>query len=218
MKRKLKRTKWLTISRVLGATALGLLVFLLTQSSVVLENIETAPARAKKLMNQLQNWYYDDSSWSGIWSTKAEGYIDYFELSEVDFRIEISAEQGVIGGIVSAPEICQALPLFDFVMLEGNISGHDLKAVAFDFINGKRVELFSFRMSLNKENNTATVYPTQKPNKIFERVAKVRKHPQDSISPPNGARDYCASERETFLQSFKNRPEGNTKRVPLGPI
>ena len=194
-----------------------LLGWILLNGITALSNLEQFPSATRKSLNQYLSWYYDDAGWTGVWSSKAEGYVDYEELSPIDVRIEMKVEQGQIDGVISSPEICKTFPLFDFVLIEGMVSGDSIDAVAYDYIGGHRRDFVKVRLT-KSDAGIMLVTPIDGIVGLLPASAKIRLHPDEGAfdeKMPHEKTEYCAAEREEFLKKMPGRPTANGKRQPI---
>lgn len=201
-----------------AASVIGTVLYVtLTDGPTMLSNAEKIPAAFVSVKSKFLGWYYDDEAWSGMWSAFPEGYTDTedMNLSKVDLHLDINAGQGKIGGVVTTHKICQALPAFDFVLVEGAVSGNEAKITVYDFIGGKRTDFA--QLTLRREGRVMTVTPAGGRIDWFPKVARIGRHPgpaSDGISssesePPDTLAGFCkrgALRGEAGTQKPKRRP------------
>lgn len=124
--------------------------FVLKDGPTMLSNAEKLPAAIVSVKEKFLGWYYEDEAWSGMWSASREGDTEDLKLSDVDLRIDIDSKQGQIGGTIATKTICQALPVFDFLLVEGSISGSNkAEILVYDWVGGKRTKFA--RLTLRRE-------------------------------------------------------------------
>jgi hypothetical protein len=187
-------------------TAIGYIAYTLFKDApTVLSNLEKTPAAFESTKSKFLRWRYEDEAWSGTWSSFPEGYVDMgdMNLSDVDLRLEIVADQGQIGGVIATGKICQALPVFDFLLIKGEVSGGDAKITVYDFIDGKRKEFA--RLALRREGRIMTVTPIEGMVDWFPKMARIGHHP-DKGEPLNGFCKRGVSPEKAGKQKGKRRP------------
>ena len=201
---------WVTATFVLAG-------WVLLNGVTALTNLEQLPTTARRSLDRYLSWYHNDAEWSGVWSTAAEGYVDFVQLSAVDVRIEMNVAQGRIDGTIASPSLCKFLPMFDFVLLEGNVRGKTIEAVAYDFIGGKRQNFFQVRMRLDGAE-TMIVEPIEGYVELLPNAAKIRRHPGEVAIDERAlgkCPSYCSTERENFFRELPGRPKADGMRHPL---
>ena len=111
---------------VIATATAGVLFTALLNAPTILENVRKLPASIVRTKAQYLSWLHSDSEWTGKWSSSPEGIVDMedMHLSNVDMQITIWASQGGIDGTIATKKICKEIPLFDFVLLKGQVSGH----------------------------------------------------------------------------------------------
>lgn len=205
-----KAWPWITATCVLMG-------WVLLNGLVALANLEQLPSATRKSLDHYLSWYHDDAEWSGVWSTAAEGYVDFVQLSTIDVRIEMSVSQGRVDGTIASRSLCNFLPLFDYVLLEGEVRGKIIEAVAYDYIGGERHNFFKVRMQRD-DAAIMVVDPIEGRVDLLPKTAKIRRHPSEVAFDENtlgkGPR-YCAAEREKFLKTLSGRPKADGKRHPI---
>jgi hypothetical protein len=192
-----------------AAVALG---WLLTNINAVAES----PAKFLDMKDQFLAWYYEDAEWTGIWSDDVEGFIGERPITGTQSYLHVAAEHGEMGGEISTRQLCQNLPIFDFVMFEGSMHFGTVRGVAFDFFGGERKNLFAFTMK--RTVNGIEIIPTRDPNQLLpERmvIAKLATDKNPNGMTANGSQDkYCAKERdELFGKVLKRDGPQERKRV-----
>lgn len=185
---------------VAGAVSVAFTVGL--NGPTLLENARKLPAEIEKTWAQYASWRHDDEAWTGDWSTFPEGILDVTDmrLSEgVDLKISLWAEGGEIGGVIAAGTICSALP-YDYLQLQGRVSGNIAQLEVWDILQGRRV-VFD-HLKLLREGDVITVHPAAGSD-WFPANARIGRHPVPD---------------EAFVSHFCKRPitgtgSANAKRV-----
>ena len=139
------KTPWYKRAWVVVTFVSSVLIGLLSQGSTLLSNAEKLPGDFDRVLGKFLSWHYDDSGWAGLWSGNPEGYVDSVDmkLSETDVKLHLYADRGRIGGEVAMKSICRVVPIFDYLLLEGSVSGNIATIVAFDHIGGRRENFFT---------------------------------------------------------------------------
>src|SRR5690606_3567073 len=105
------------------------------------ENGRRLPAQISQTWGQYLSWVKEDDEWTGRWTGHPEGYVDVesLNLSDSDSEIVIWAKQGRLDGTVASRELCRSFPLFNYVLLDGAVSGDSAEVLVFDFVFGRQV-------------------------------------------------------------------------------
>lgn len=181
------------------ATAVGAIAFTLgLNGPTLLQNIRKLPAELEMTRDQYLGWLKEDAAWTGHWSTFPEGVVDIadMKLSEgVDLKISLQAKNGEVGGTIASGTICSQLPIFDFLLLRGSVSGNVANMEVWDIIGG-HARVFE-RFKLVRENDIITVLPDAGDRSWFTAGARLGRHPDED---------------ESFMQDFCKRHTG--KEVP----
>lgn len=194
---------WLLIT-LIGAGVYGLLA----NGPTLLSNAEKLPSEFERVSDKFLSWYYKDQAWTGLWSANPEGYVDTedMKLSDVDIKLHLVAEHGWIDGEVAMKSICSVVPMFDYLLLEGKVSGDIATITAFDFIGGKRKNFFRF--TAKRDGVVITVSQKEGAQGWLPSVpVRVGLHPlHDGEDPYNQLTGTCRVEKEELME--KIRPEG----------
>ena len=62
------RTFWLLVG--------GVISFVLLNGVNMLTNLRNMPSETEKTYHKLQSWYYNDTKWTGTWSSREEGNLN----------------------------------------------------------------------------------------------------------------------------------------------
>jgi hypothetical protein len=156
-------------------------------------------------------WYYDDKAWTGVWSARPEGYVDSgdMKLSDTDLMLNLIVDHGKVGGDLSTKAICKINPMFDYLMLEGDISGDTATITAFDFIGGKRENFFRF--TAKREGVVMNVELKEGFIDWIPRPVRIARHPDEGEDPYANMPGLCADEKGKFMKQI--RPSGLEKGV-----
>ena len=197
------RRVWFLITLV-GAGLYGLLA----NGPMLLSNAEKLPSEFERVSGKFLSWYYEDQAWTGLWSANPEGYVDSVEmkLSDVDIKLHLLSEHGRIGGEISMKSICRVVPMFDYLLLEGKISGDIATITAFDFIGGERKNFFRF--SAKRDGVVITVAPGEGAQEWLPAVPeRIGLHPsREGEVPYDHLTGTCRVEKEELMK--KIRPSG----------
>lgn len=178
---------------------------LLANGPVLLLNAERLPSEFERVSGKFLSWYYEDQAWTGLWSANPEGYANFVEmkLSDVDIKLHLLSEHGRIGGEVSMKSICRVVPIFDYLLLEGKVSGGIARITAFDFIGGKRKNFFRF--SAKRDGVVITVFREEGAEEwLPETPARIGLHPpRDDEDPYVQLAGACRVEREEFIKTVR---------------
>jgi len=198
------------------------LAWVLLNGVAAMQNAEQFPDIFAKTRDSLLSRYYDDSSWTGVWSNSPEGYADSSDvtLSDVDVYLQLQTAQGTVDGTIATRKLCRQLPFaVDGVLFRGEVSGKVIHGMAFDYIGGKQVKLASVSIQRDAiDASVLTVYVTEDGLESFPLKARIRrdfnKKPMD-IQADDGT--YC--EAELYLDgrtvSKKRKPVTELQRSLL---
>ncbi|MBW8365309.1 MAG: hypothetical protein K0M39_12225 [Rhizobium sp.] len=198
----LYRRLWFLLSLV-GAGLYGLIL----TGPALLSNAEKLPAQFERVSGRFLSWYKEDQAWEGLWSASPEGYIDAedMKLSDVDVKLHILAEHGRIGGEIATKSICRTIPMLDYLLLDGKVSGDIATITAYDFIGGKRKDFFHF--TAKRDGVVITVALKEGEQEWLPAPARIGLHPRRKGEDPyDQLTGTCGEEREEFMR--KIRPSG----------
>jgi len=197
------RRVWFLITLV-GAGLYGLLA----NGPTLLSNAERLPSEFERVSGKFLSWYYEDQAWEGLWSANPEAYVDLVEmkLSDVDIKLHLLSEHGRIGGEISMKSICRVVPMFDYLLFEGKISGDIATITAFDFIGGERKNFFRF--SAKRDGIVITVSPEEGTQEWLPTIpVRIGLHPsRQDEKPYDHLTGTCRVEKEDLMK--KIRPSG----------
>lgn len=196
------RRAWFLLSLV-GAGLYGLLA----NGPTLLSNAEKLPAEVERVSGRFLSWYYEDQAWEGLWSANPEGYVDTedMKLSDVDVKLHLLAEHGQIGGEIATKSICRAIPMFDYLLLEGKVSGDTASITAFDFVGGERKNFFRF--TAKRDGVVITVSLKEGAQDWLPASARIGLHPhREGENPYDQLTGTCSVEKEDIMK--KIRPSG----------
>jgi hypothetical protein len=194
------RRVWFLITLV-GAGLYGLLA----NGPMLLSNAEKLPSEFERVSGKFLSWYYEDQAWAGLWSANPEGYVDSVEmkLSDVDIKLHLLSEHGRIGGEISMKSICRVVPMFDYLLLEGKVSGDRATITAFDFIGGERKNFFRF--SAKRDGVVITVSPEEGSREWLPAVpVRIGLHPsREGEDPYDQLTGTCRVEKEELMKRIR---------------
>lgn len=197
------RRVWFLITLV-GAGLFGVL----SNGPMLLSNAEKLPSEFERVAGKFLSWYYEDQDWEGLWSANPEGYVDSVDmkLSDVDIKLHLLSEHGRIGGEIAMKSICRVVPMFDYLLLEGKVSGDIATITAFDFIGGERKNFFRF--SAKRDGVVITVSPKEGAQEWLPSVpVRIGLHPtREDEDPYDQLTGTCKVEKEELMK--KIRPSG----------
>jgi len=194
------RRAWVVLS-FLGAALYGLIA----NGPTLLASAEKLPGEYQRVSGQFLTWYYEDREWEGLWSASPEGYVDIgdMKLSDVDIKLHLAVEHGRIGGEIATKAICRAVPMFDYLLLEGQISGNTATVTAFDFIGGERKNFFRF--TVQRDGAVIAISLKEGSPEWLPPAARIGLHPGNE-DPYKSLTGTCSVEREALLKQI--RPKG----------
>lgn len=205
--------------------SIAALALLLTNINTILSNLRLLPSEVRKTSDQFHEWYGEYDAWKGHWSSFPEGLVNMeaLNLSDEDFRIDIDeTKEGIISGTIETTSICDKTPVFQELLLEGEISsaGH-ARADVFDFIGGHR-RVFA-RIRLLRDDYIMTIVPEDDPAGLFSKGTRIARDPNE-FGGVGDRPSICGDKREKFFMEAVRRAEeaqgvGTTDQVPqLGNV
>lgn len=191
--------KWLTTGKIIFAAVVAFLGWFLSGSNQILSNISSLPKDLSGLNKQAQSWYYDDEWWSGVWSTDTEYMFQISDAqvsTDVDFKMELEVNQGIVSGTISSRKVCELMPLIDGTLLEGRLDNDKIRAVVYEIISNERVNLAL--IEVRKTNEGIAVVSLRDDVGFIPNEVKAIKQPADKKFSP-----FC-------------QPELDARRAKLG--
>jgi len=173
----------------LVAVGVGTIAFTLgLNGPTLLQNIRKLPVEVEITRDQYLGWLKKDAEWAGDWSNFPEGHVDMADmrLSEgVDLKITLQSKNGELDGTITSGRMCSNLPVFDFLLLRGSVSGNTAAVEVWDIIGGHQRTFENLR--LVREGNVITVQPERGASSWFPADARIGRHPETTIGFMNGA-------------------------------
>lgn len=177
------------------------LALLLTNVTSILSNARALPGEVRKTSDQFSGWYGDYQGWKGRWTNDLEGMVDAagLSLSSQPFRIDIDdTASGDIVGTLETKGICDKLPLFENLLVDGSISSSKYATIhVFDFIGGYRREFAVLR--LEREGQVMRVTPLADHARVFARESRIARDPE-GIGGPDNREAICPGKRAKFIE------------------
>lgn len=165
---------WLWLTGALAAVAL-----LLTNLTSILTDARGLPGEFQKTSDQFWQWYGEYEAWKGYWTNSPESDVtaEDLQLSHTAFRLEIeTAADGTFAGWIETPGICDKVPFFETLMIDGTIdSASRSEANIWDSVGGHR-RVFA-RVALERDGDVITVRPTDDPGGIFSKATRIGRDP-----------------------------------------
>ncbi|MCT8283564.1 hypothetical protein [Xanthomonas translucens] len=196
---------------VVSATSVVVSAILLKGPNL-LQNARILPSEVRQTTSQFQSWAKEDASWTGNWTSFPEGIVDMADmhLSNVDMQITIWASQGDIDGTIATKSICKSIPVLNYVLLRGKVSGDTAHVVAWDIVQGHKTDFAE--LTLVRDGGVITVRPTSGRKEWFPLAARLGRHPDESGVEPEPDQTFCNEERKAFKSASR---AGSTQA--LGP-
>jgi hypothetical protein len=196
-----------TFIAFIGAAIGGLLL----DGPTMLSNAEQLPSSFGRVKDSFLGWYFEDEKWTGRWSTNPETYVDQedMDLSTADLRLEIVSKNGEIDGTIATKKICAAIPVFDYVLITGSISGNKAEILVFDVIGGRKQEFA--KLSLQRAGVIMTVTPKEGAVDWFPAKARIAHHTYGDQNEE--FHKLCKEEREAFSVERRRRA-GRLLEIP----
>jgi len=198
------KTTWMIISYICG-----MIYVAVTNAPQFFENLQKTPATVISTYNQFSSWYFDDDSWSGLWSSNTGFSVDWqdMHLSDTDLVVSMESYQGTISGVIFTKNVCNTIPLLGMLMLEGKVNffGESADGMLFEYIDGSRKNLSTIK--LTKNGSLLDVLPINDRFKFIPAKIKIIKQIEiedesKSLLPndENGFIDVCKEQREKLFK------------------
>lgn len=194
---------------VVSATSVVVSAILL-KGPTLLQNARVLPAEVRQTTSQFQSWAKEDAEWTGRWSSFPEGIVDMADmrLSDVDMQITVWASQGNIDGTIANKNICKSIPVLNYVLLRGEVSGNTAYVTAWDIVQGQKTDFAELK--LVRDGNVITVTPSSGRTDWFPATARLGRHPAEPGIEPEPDQTFCAQEQNEFFEKLRpsTRNEG----------
>ena len=97
------------------------------------------------------------------------------------------------------------MPLFDYVLIEGKVSGTKANILAFDMIGGSRKNLAKF--NLTRDGIVLTVVPSEGAKAWLPQPVRIGLHPDEtSDAAYKSLSGFCKAERDALKQLRREKP------------
>lgn len=175
----------------------------------MLENLQKLPGLTESTWSQFKVWRAEDKEWTAVWSSSGEGYVDNadMKLSNVALQLDLTVTEDQVDGTVASRSICEAMPLVEFVLLEGTANGRRAEVRVYDFIAGSRREFAVLELRRGGDG-VMTVLATKDHLGLFPEEARLAKH----FSTEENQLD---AELREFCTQRSRRSSGVRKPQPL---
>ena len=187
---------------VVSATSVVVSAILL-KGPTLLQSARVLPGEVRQTASQFQSWAKEDAEWTGHWSSFPEGIVDMADihLSNVDMQITIWASQGDIEGTIATKGICNSIPVFNYVLLRGEVSGNTAYVTAWDIVQGHKTDFAELK--LVRDGNVITVTPSSGRKDWFPAAARLGRHPAEPGTEPEPDQSFCDQERKAFFDKLR---------------
>ncbi len=183
------------------AGALTALALLLSNLTSILSNARELPEEWGKTSGQFWDWYGEYDAWKGEWTTSPEGIVDGgdLQLSKIGFRLQIDETGGgSIVGSIETPGICQKIPYFEMLMVEGTIDNASrAEAKLWDIVGGHRREFA--RVLLERNDDVMIVKPLADPAGVIPASTRIARDPGNAFGEQE-AGGLCPDKRMKFVE------------------
>lgn len=215
------KNKAVTRAQAIGAALVTSLAWFLLNGVTALQNAEQLPDAYTKTRDSILSRYYDDSSWTGVWSSNPEGYVDSedVQLSDVDVYLELHTGQGNVDGTIATHKLCTRLPFAtNGILFKGKVSGNGVQGIAYDYIGGKEVQLASIK--IHRDSNDSSILLVNVGNDALESLplkARIRRDfNREPFNMKSTDSPYCEPVRypNGHIRSQKRKPIAELQRTP----
>lgn len=208
-------TPWYRRALVITTAGIAALSAVLINGPTLLQNARSMPKEFRETKSQFESWVKEDDEWTGHWSSFPEGVANMsdMKLSDTDLEITVTSTQGRIDGTIATKAICRSIPIVNFVLLRGQVSGNSADVVAWDIVEGYDREFAT--LTLTREGDVMTVVPTGGHTAWFAPMVRIGRSPSVEEDGPSPSGDYCAEQREAFMKALEalgDRPTHANKK------
>lgn len=217
----MKKTWWQKVwaSRTVWGVVGGAVAWVLANGVESLSNLRKLPSEVQSTYHMFQSWYYDDSLWTGTWSSREEGHIDDYKQAEMPLKLTVGTERGKVFGEMFNRSVCELNPMLPPVLVEGEIVGGKLIAYAFAYVGGQRNFLYSFSATSSDKEPVITLSPLKDPLGLMPSSARLVQHieatPSGDVSASGQEAGHpdleCPESPSQYMQRL--RKEGKLKSV-----
>ncbi len=196
-----KKPRWY-MNRFLWATVGSILTFVIMKGPTALANAARLPAAYEQTIAKFQSWRFNDSDWTGVWSSMAEGYVDANDLptlTSTNLRVELEVSQGQVGGIISTGKICDDVPAFHYLFLDGRIKKGRIEAVVWDVVGGKHKNFATFT-AVRDGTVDLIIVSKQDPMGLLPNEARIRRHPGEKPLSQSSKFIYCPGGKKSLRE------------------
>lgn len=186
------------------ASATGVVVSaILLKGPTLLQNARILPGEVRQTASDFLSWAKEDAAWTGHWSSFPEGIVDIADmrLSDVDMQITLWASQGDIDGTIATKSICRSIPVLNYVLLRGEVSGNTANVIAWDIVRGHKTDFAELK--LVRDGDVVTVTPTSGRKDWFPTTARLGRHLGESGAEPEPDQTFCDEERKAFFNKLR---------------
>jgi hypothetical protein len=202
--RRLTKNGWLWLTGGIAALAI-----LLTGVNQIARESREAPSEWGKTAKELSNWTYGYEDWKGEWTYFPEGRVDIADMQLTSHPIRLDVEisdGGQISGTIESQGICDKVPYFTDLALDGqiNLLG-DAEVRVLQWVGGY-LRQFA-KMKIHRDGDLMEVTPTDDPLGIFPGPLKIAKMPLNIAEKSS----FCDGKEEKFILRALNRVKSETK-------
>jgi hypothetical protein len=208
-----------TTKLALVITTIGsIIAFVLLKGPEALNNIQILPDTYSTTESKVKSVYYNDKYWSGIWSANTE--YDYTseegDTSNTDIVITMGITEGKAFGSFYSKSMCDANPVLDFLLLDGEVNMGTLYLTGYEMIGGKRQNFLHLKAytdsDRDKQRSILSFETITGMQDILPKNFKLTRQPEDSKEQQETTK-YCLPKRFDFFKKLieqANKVESNT--------
>lgn len=204
---------WLWLTGALAAVAL-----LLTNLTSILTDARGLPGEFEKTSDQFWQWYGKYEAWKGYWTSSPEGDVTVgdLQLSDAAFLLEIDTEaDGTFAGWIETPGICDKVPFFETLMIDGTISSASrAEANVWDSVGGQR-RVFA-RIALERDGEVITVRPIEDPAGIFPKATRIGRDP-GNVFGEHEENPICPDKAANLIERALKKMDQPAEATPAPP-
>ena len=190
---------WVWLIAAIGGTAL-----LLTNINTIMINARSLPSEIRKTSHKFESWYHDDAAWTGRWSNSPDSYVDEedLNLSKEPITIAMKVVDGEIAGVISTQAICDRVPVFEFLMLSGEVSGsNEADVKVWDVVGGH--DTYFGRLHLERDEIVMNVTLKDGNDVLSPPSARIALIPGSTGEASEQKGELCPGKQEKIFNMLK---------------
>lgn len=202
--RKLLTSGWVVSGAILSAIAA-----LVLNAPDFFRSLRETPNEIGLTSSEFTSWLYEDKSWAGAWTDTQEGFIGETDRTSTGMVIELEVEHGSLEGSISYEGICNVMPIWDTLMLSGEVSfwGKSATVMAWDHVMGEKKNIVMLR--LEREDEVMIVTPVEGNTQYFPKEARIIPMLPEPDSESSTTGQLCPKFKEFIRRQSEQQQQQN---------